>query len=141
MGPYGVTCNAFAPEANTRFVSDWATEALNLGLVPKQLLKEGSTEPHESESVPTYVTQDSTVTQLGDPLYFAPFIAYLASDAAANINDCIFYLEVGKLGIQTSATNQTAHIRQVLRRQNDRGVAPQREADIAARPRQIANTS
>jgi len=37
--------------------------------------------------------------KLGDASYFAPFIAYLASDAAAHINGVMFYAKAGSIGI------------------------------------------
>jgi NAD(P)-dependent dehydrogenase (short-subunit alcohol dehydrogenase family) len=82
MGEYGVTCNAFAPEAaGGRTWNDWATEGVRLGLMPKEL------------------SEDPILMDKGDASYLAPFIAYLASDAAANINGCVFSIESGELAI------------------------------------------
>jgi len=42
---------------------------------------------------------EETRREGADPEYFAPFIAYLASDAAANINGCIFVVSRATIGI------------------------------------------
>jgi len=88
MGGYGVTCNAFAPRARTRLsVGDDQDEGLQkrieAGLITEERLK----------------GMEETRREGADPEYFAPFIAYLASDAAANINGCVFVVSRATIGI------------------------------------------
>ena len=85
MGRYGVTCNAFAPRARTRLIDDESAlggikKMIEAGLIPKERFEQ-------------------TLRELADPLYFASFVAYLASDAAADINGCIFLASGTSLGI------------------------------------------
>ena len=42
---------------------------------------------------------EETRREGADPEYFAPFIAYLASDAAASVNGCIFVISRATVGI------------------------------------------
>jgi hypothetical protein len=42
---------------------------------------------------------DKMMNELADPSYFAPFIAYLASDAAADVNGQIFLTSGTEVGI------------------------------------------
>ena len=88
MGQYGVTCNAFAPRARTRMsVGDTQDQGLQkrieAGLISEDRLQ----------------GMEETRREGADPEYFAPFIAYLASDAAANINGCIFVVSRATIGI------------------------------------------
>ena len=88
MGQYGVTCNAFAPRARTRMsVGDTQDQGLqkriDAGLISEDRLQ----------------GMEETRREGADPEYFAPFIAYLASDAAANINGCIFVVSRATIGI------------------------------------------
>ncbi|MBL7119785.1 MAG: SDR family oxidoreductase [Dehalococcoidia bacterium] len=88
MGGYGVTCNAFAPRARTRLsVGDSQDEGLKrrieAGLITGERLR----------------GMEETRREGADPEYFAPFIAYLASDAAADINGCVFVTSRATLGI------------------------------------------
>jgi len=88
MGRYGVTCNAFAPRARTRLsVGDSQDEGLQkrieAGLITEDRLR----------------GMEETRREGADPDYFAPFIAYLASDAAANINGCVFVTSRATVGI------------------------------------------
>jgi NAD(P)-dependent dehydrogenase (short-subunit alcohol dehydrogenase family) len=92
MGGYGVTCNAFAPQARTRLSTAAQIAMLKAGLITQKWLAKANTE-------------------FPDASYFAPFIAYLASDAAANINGCIFLAAGTTLGIW----NQPEIVRQVPR--------------------------
>lgn len=85
MGRYGVTCNAFAPRARTRMIAD---ESI-LGPI-KKMIEEGLIPKERFEQ---------TLKELADPSYFASFIAYLASDAAASINGCVFLASGTSLGI------------------------------------------
>jgi NAD(P)-dependent dehydrogenase (short-subunit alcohol dehydrogenase family) len=67
LGRYGITCNAIAPMASTRLTVGMAGMAAKYGLV------------------------------IPEPEYIAPLIAYLASDAAWNINGQIFYVFGGSV--------------------------------------------
>ena len=88
MGRYGVTCNAFAPRARTRLsVGDDQDQGLQrrieAGLISQERLQ----------------GMEETRREGADPEHFAPFIAYLASDAAANINGCVFVTSRATIGI------------------------------------------
>lgn len=89
MGRYGVTCNAFAPRARTRIsvgdesLTEGLQKRIEAGLISEERLK----------------GMEETRREGADPEYFAPFIAYLASDAAANINGCIFLTSRTTIGI------------------------------------------
>jgi NAD(P)-dependent dehydrogenase (short-subunit alcohol dehydrogenase family) len=84
MGRYGVTCNAFIPRARTRMVMD---DAVIEGL--KKRVTSG---------VWTQEQYDQKMKEVADPEYFATLLAYLASDAAANINGCIFLATGNTIG-------------------------------------------
>jgi NAD(P)-dependent dehydrogenase (short-subunit alcohol dehydrogenase family) len=88
MGRYGVTCNAFAPRARTRMsVGDSQDEGLQkrvaAGLISQERLQ----------------GMEETRREGADPEYFSPFIAYLASDAAADINGCVFVVSRATVGV------------------------------------------
>ncbi len=88
MGRYGVTCNAFAPRARTRLsVGDDQDSGLQkriqAGLISEERLR----------------GMEETRKEGADPEYFAPFIAYLASDAAADINGCVFVTSRATIGL------------------------------------------
>ena len=88
MGRYGVTCNAFAPRARTRLsVGDdqdtGLQKRIEAGLISEERLK----------------GMEETRKEGADPEYFTPFIAYLASDAAADINGCVFVTSRATIGI------------------------------------------
>jgi len=84
LGRYGVTCNCIAPVAATRMTlndnikSVWQTK-LGKGLMTREMY-------------------DRLMATPG-PEYLAPFVAYLASDSAANINGKVFHVEGGLIGI------------------------------------------
>ena len=67
LGRYGITCNAIAPMAATRLTVGMADMAAKYGLT------------------------------IPEPDYIAPLIAYLASDAAWNVNGQIFYVFGGSV--------------------------------------------
>ncbi len=67
LGRYGITCNAIAPMAATRLTVGMGEMAAKYGLV------------------------------IPEPDYVAPLIAYLASDAAWNVNGQIFYVFGGSV--------------------------------------------
>ena len=88
MGQYGVTCNAFTPRARTRMSvgsdqDQGLQKRIEAGLISEDRLQ----------------GMEETRREGADPEYFAPFIAYLASDAAANINGCIFVVSRATIGI------------------------------------------
>lgn len=93
MGRYGVTCNCFAPRARTRLsVGDAQDEGLqkriDAGLISQDRLQ----------------GMEETRKEGADPEYFAPFITYLASDAAADINGCVFVTSRATIGIWNHPT-------------------------------------
>jgi NAD(P)-dependent dehydrogenase (short-subunit alcohol dehydrogenase family) len=67
LGRYAITCNAIAPMAATRLTVGMADMAAKYGLV------------------------------IPEPEYVAPLVAYLASDAAWNVNGQIFYVFGGSV--------------------------------------------
>ncbi len=75
MGRYGVTCNAYAPTASTRFS---ASEEIQAGF--KKRYESG------------LMTKDrfEELTNLPGPETVAPFIVYMCTDAAADINGQVF---------------------------------------------------
>ncbi len=84
MGRYGVTCNAYAPTAGTRFTLDEAVVAgfrkrYEAGLMTKERFEE-LTNPPSPETV-------------------TPFIIYLCSDEAADINGQVFDVTGGDIAI------------------------------------------
>ncbi|MFC2000470.1 SDR family NAD(P)-dependent oxidoreductase, partial [Chloroflexota bacterium] len=84
MGRYGVTCNAITPAGRTRLSRDWGTKIVGKGLVSQALYD---------------MWTKSETTRSPDISYNAPLVVYLASDAAANINGCIFSTMGAALGI------------------------------------------
>ena len=73
MGRYGVTANAIAPRANTRMIGDIPDSAAEI----------------RARSGVAAIPGDDTLNEL-DPTHIAPFICYLASDYAANVNGQTF---------------------------------------------------
>ena len=69
MGRYGVTANAIAPRANTRMIGDIPDSAAEI----------------RARSGLTPLAEGENLREL-DPNNVAPFVCYLASDYAANIN-------------------------------------------------------
>jgi len=67
LGRYGITCNAIAPMAATRLTVGMADMAAKYGLV------------------------------IPEPEYVPPLVAYLASDAAWNVNGQVFYVFGGSV--------------------------------------------
>lgn len=75
VGRYGVTCNAYAPTASTRFSASEEIQAAfkkryEAGLMTRERFEE--------------------LTNLPSPETVAPFIVYLCTDAAADINGQVF---------------------------------------------------
>ena len=84
MGRYGVTCNAYAPTASTRFSASEDIQAgfkkrFEAGLMTKERFEE--------------------LTNLPSPETVTPFIVFLCSDAAADINGQVFDVTGGNIAI------------------------------------------
>jgi NAD(P)-dependent dehydrogenase (short-subunit alcohol dehydrogenase family) len=84
IGRYGVTCNAYAPTASTRFSASEDIQAgfkkrYEAGLMTKERFEE--------------------LTNLPGPETVAPFIVYLCTDAAADINGQVFDVTGGNIAI------------------------------------------
>jgi len=84
MGRYGVTCNAYAPTASTRFSASEEIQAgfkkrYEAGLMTKERFEE--------------------LTNLPDPETLTPFIVYLCTDQAADINGQVFDVTGGNIAI------------------------------------------
>ena len=73
MGRYGVTANAIAPRANTRMIGDIPDAAAEI----------------RARSGVAAIPGEDQLTEL-DPTHIAPFICYLASDYAYNVNGQTF---------------------------------------------------
>jgi 3-oxoacyl-[acyl-carrier protein] reductase len=84
LGRYGVTCNTVCPSAATRLTLD---EAVKEGF--RKRLAAG------------LITQArfDQVMNMGGPEHIAPFVAWLVSDAAADVNGQAFRVEAGMVGI------------------------------------------
>ena len=84
MGRYGVTCNAYAPTAATRFtIADDIVAGFKkryeAGLMTKERFEE--------------------LTNLPDPEIITPFLVYLCTDAAADINGQVFDVTGGNIAL------------------------------------------
>ncbi len=86
--PYGITCNAFAPGAQTR--ASFELDAYG------KAMPEGK-EPWFDESVKQMVTNSPS------PDDVAPFISYLATDDASNINGSVFFVMGGMVALYSEA--------------------------------------
>jgi NAD(P)-dependent dehydrogenase (short-subunit alcohol dehydrogenase family) len=84
MGRYGVTCNAICPLAKTR-----------LGLRPEQL----EAAKKAAEKGDTFMIELWRRMEHLMPEDVSPFVVYLATDEAANINGCVFSVQGGDIGI------------------------------------------
>ena len=73
MGRYGVTCNSIAPRASTRMVADIPDSAREM----------------RARSGVASISEEENLVNL-DPDHIAPFVCYLATDFAENINGQIF---------------------------------------------------
>jgi len=85
LGRSGVTVNAFTPRAWTRMTADdkvieGIKKRIAAGLMPQSQL-------------------DKMMNELSDPSYFAPFLAYLASEQAKNVNGLIFWTAGTEIGV------------------------------------------
>ena len=93
MGRYGVTCNAYAPTAATRFTLSEEIVAgfkkrYEAGLMTKERFEE-LTNPPAPETV-------------------SPFIVYLCTDAAADINGQVFDVTGGSIAIYSEPVKKKA---------------------------------
>ena len=84
LNPYGITCNAFAPDAWTRatFEAIGYAQAVDKSKNPFMSTKAAS-----------------ALENTESPDKIAPFIAYLATDKAANISGTVFFLKGSTIGI------------------------------------------
>jgi len=84
MGRYGVTCNVITPLAKTR-----------LGLRPEQL----EAAKNAAEKGDTFMLEMWKVIEQIEPEDVSPFVVFLATDEAANINGCVFAVHGRDIGI------------------------------------------
>ncbi len=84
LGRYGITCNTVCPSAATRLTMD---EAVKEGF--RKRLAAGLITQARFEQV----------MNMGGPEHIAPFVTWLVSDAAANVNGQAFRVEQGLVGI------------------------------------------
>jgi NAD(P)-dependent dehydrogenase (short-subunit alcohol dehydrogenase family) len=78
LGKYGVTVNAIAPVAQTRMIAS----------VPRD-------KQQAAQAARGIVTPKTTGATIGEPDDVAPMVAYLATDAAANVNGQTFLVNGG----------------------------------------------
>ncbi|MFC2038555.1 SDR family NAD(P)-dependent oxidoreductase [Chloroflexota bacterium] len=82
MGRYNVTCNAYAPTASTQFsaspdIQEGFKKRFEAGLMTKERFEE--------------------LTNLPDPMTLTPFLVYLCTDQAADINGQVFDVTGGNI--------------------------------------------
>jgi NAD(P)-dependent dehydrogenase (short-subunit alcohol dehydrogenase family) len=88
---YGITANALSPQADTRLWRNVTPErAREMGVV------RGLVTAEEVERIPD---QDVYTRIFGSPKDIAPFVVYLASDQAANINGQVFFATGGRVSL------------------------------------------
>jgi NAD(P)-dependent dehydrogenase (short-subunit alcohol dehydrogenase family) len=97
LGRYGVTANAIAPAAATRMTGTVSDRT-------RQIRQERGTALASGTGAPTVASLD--------PEDVAPFAAYLASDAAADINGQVFVVMGGMIAL----LNQPAPARTITKR-------------------------
>ena len=85
MYSYGITCNAFSPWAKTRASYELDTYAL---------VVDEADSPFIIKKPPAF-----TIDMTPSPEYAAPFICYLASDAAAGISGSVFSVGGNSIGL------------------------------------------
>ncbi|MFA7249241.1 MAG: SDR family oxidoreductase [Dehalococcoidia bacterium] len=86
LGRYGVTCNAIAPGAATRMTQSVPDSARQLQAAAGMQAVSIDLGEHES-----------AFARLVEAEYVAPMVAFLASDAAWNINGNVFYVNGGEV--------------------------------------------
>ncbi len=84
IGRYGATCNAYAPTASTRFS---ASEDIQAGF--KKRYEAGLMTKERYEEL----------TNLPDPMTLTPFLIYLCTDEAAEINGQVFDVTGGNIAM------------------------------------------
>lgn len=84
MGRYGVTCNAVRPRAATRL-----TVSPELQAAIKQAQDQGTALPMGAD----------VIASLPEPEDMVPFVVYLATDEAANINGCTFLISGDQIAL------------------------------------------
>jgi NAD(P)-dependent dehydrogenase (short-subunit alcohol dehydrogenase family) len=84
MGRYGVTCNALRPRAATRL-----TVSPELHAAIERAKATGTALPPGADVIAKMVEPDKMIA----------FVAYLASDAAANINGCTFLISGDQISL------------------------------------------
>lgn len=100
LGRYGITANAICPIAATRMtldqgVIDGMKKRLDAGLITQERYE--------------------LMIAMPGPKYVAPMVAYLGTDAAANINGQIFHVERGRVSIYCEPVEEKA----LLKTEND----------------------
>ncbi|MBQ0798087.1 MAG: SDR family NAD(P)-dependent oxidoreductase [Porticoccaceae bacterium] len=100
LGRYGVTANAICPIAATRMTMD---QGVIDGM--KRRLETG------------LITQDryDSIMAMPGPEFVAPMVAYLATDAAEDVNGQIFHVEQGRVSIYCEPVEEKA----LLKTQDD----------------------
>ena len=99
LGRYGVTVNAIAPIAGTRMTLDEGVKAgmrkrYESGLITRERLEQSLAMP--------------------GPEFIAPLVAYLASDAAIDVNGQVFHIEKGKLSVY----NMPEPVKEILKEED-----------------------
>ena len=95
LSAFGVTCNAIRPRAWTRMPADGA-------FVKKQAELRALGDPESLEFAAAF----DTIKQQA-PEEIAPFVAYLASEAAGKVSGCVFTCGGRWIGIQTTIPLRT----------------------------------
>lgn len=100
LGRYGVTANAICPIAATRMtlnqaVIDGMKRRLETGLISQE--------------------RYDAIMAMPGPEFVAPMVAYLATDAAADVNGQIFHVEKGRVSIYSEPVEEKA----LLKAQDD----------------------
>ncbi len=93
MGRYNVTCNAYAPTASTRFS---ASEDIQAGFKKRYEAGLMTRERYEE------------LTNLPDPMTLTPFLIYLCTDEAAEINGQVFDVTGGNIAMYSEPVKQKA---------------------------------
>ena len=96
LGRYGITVNALSPQADTRI---WRS------VTPQRAREMGVVRGLVSKEEVATICDDEVYTRIfGASEDVAPFVVYLASDQATNINGQVFYATGGRIGLYASPT-------------------------------------